>query len=58
MTAGVVGFWLALGVLLSSVKGFEQSNQLFQYPAFTIFVGIFIGVMAVGMADLSGFPLF
>ncbi len=50
MTAGVVGFWLALGVLLSSVKGFEQSNQLFQYPAFTIFVGIFIGVMAVGMA--------
>jgi thiol:disulfide interchange protein DsbD len=50
MTAGVVGFWLALGLLLSSVKGFEQSNQLFQYPAFTIGVGVFIALMAIGMA--------
>jgi thiol:disulfide interchange protein DsbD len=50
MTAGVVGFWGVLGVLLSSVKGFEQSNQLFQYPAFTITVGAFIAVMAAGMA--------
>ena len=50
MTAGVVLFWLGLGVLLSSVKGFEQSNQLFQYPVFTIAVGVFIAAMAVGMA--------
>ena len=50
MTAGVVGFWAVLGLLLSSVKGFEQSNQLFQYPAFTIGVGAFIAVMALGMA--------
>lgn len=50
MTAGVIGFWLALGILLSSAKGFEQSNQLFQYPAFTIGVGIFIALMAIGMA--------
>jgi thiol:disulfide interchange protein DsbD len=50
MTAGVVGFWAVLGLLLSSVKGFEQSNQLFQYPAFTIGVGAFIAAMALGMA--------
>jgi thiol:disulfide interchange protein DsbD len=50
MTAGVVGFWAVLGLLLGSVKGFEQSNQLFQYPAFTIGVGLFIAAMAVGMA--------
>ncbi|MEI6473962.1 MAG: cytochrome c biogenesis protein CcdA [Planctomycetota bacterium] len=50
MSVGVVGFWLALGILLSSAKGFEQSNQLFQYPAFTIGVGIFIALMAIGMA--------
>jgi thiol:disulfide interchange protein DsbD len=50
MTAGVVGFWLALGILLSTVTGFKQSNQLFQMPAFTIGVGIFIALMAVGMA--------
>jgi len=50
MTAGVVAFWLGLGLLLSFVKGFEQSNQLFQYPAFTIGVGLFIAVMAVAMA--------
>jgi thiol:disulfide interchange protein len=50
MTAGVVAFWLALGVLLSSVKGFGQSNQLFQYPVFTIAVGVFIAAMAIGMA--------
>ena len=52
MTAGVVAFWLGLGLLLSFVKGFEQSNQLFQYPAFTIGVGLFIAVMAVAMAGL------
>jgi len=50
MTAGVVGFWAVLGVLLTTVKGFEQSNQLFQYPAFTITVGVFIAAMALGMA--------
>ncbi|MFO0962383.1 MAG: thioredoxin family protein [Phycisphaerales bacterium] len=57
MTAGVVGFWLLLGVLLSSVKGFEQSNQLFQYPAFTIGVGVFIAAMAIGMAGFYNIGL-
>ena len=50
MTAGVMGFWAVLGVMLSFVKGFEQSNQLFQNAWFTMGVGAFIAVMAVGMA--------
>ena len=50
MSLGVIGFWLALGVLISSVSTFTATNQLFQYPAFTIGVGLVIAVMAVGMA--------
>ncbi len=50
MSAGVVAFWLALGLLVGGVSGFTAANQLFQYPAFTIALGLFIAVMAVGMA--------
>ncbi|MCE9620439.1 MAG: thioredoxin family protein [Planctomycetes bacterium] len=50
MSLGVVGFWLALGALVSGVSGFSAANQLFQYPAFTIALGLFIALMAVGMA--------
>ena len=50
MSLGVVGFWLALGALVSGASGFSAANQLFQYPAFTIGLGIFIAFMAVGMA--------
>jgi thiol:disulfide interchange protein DsbD len=32
------------------VSGFTSANQLFQYPAFTIALGAFIAVMAIGMA--------
>ncbi len=50
MSLGVVSFWLGLGVLVGGVSGFSAANQLFQYPAFTIGLGIFIAIMAVGMA--------
>jgi len=52
MAAGVVTFWLALGIAIASVKSFTASNQLFQYPAFTITVGVIIAIMAVGMCGL------
>jgi thiol:disulfide interchange protein DsbD len=48
---GVLGFWLALGTLVSAVSGFSATNQLFHYPAFTIGVGLVIGVMAAGMFE-------
>jgi thiol:disulfide interchange protein DsbD len=52
MSAGVVCFWLGLGTLVGGISGFTAANQLFQYPAFTIVLGAFIAIMAVGMAGL------
>ncbi|MBL9119772.1 MAG: thioredoxin family protein [Phycisphaerae bacterium] len=49
MSLGVVAFWMALGVAVSSIKGFSSANQLFQYPAVTIGIGVIIIAMAVGM---------
>jgi thiol:disulfide interchange protein len=49
MFLGVLAFWLALGVMIALVSGFSATNQLFQYPAFTIAVGVIIGTMAMGM---------
>ena len=50
MSAGVVAFWLLLGLLVGGLSDFTTSNQLFQYPLFTIGLGLFIAVMAFGMA--------
>lgn len=52
MSVGVVAFWLALAAAISTVSGFNATNKLFQYPAFTIGVGLIIGAMAVGMCGL------
>jgi thiol:disulfide interchange protein DsbD len=47
--AGVMAFWVALGGIVSMVSGFTSTHQLFQYPAFTIGVGLIIAAMALGM---------
>jgi thiol:disulfide interchange protein DsbD len=49
MFLGVLVFWIAIGIMIALVSGFSATNQLFQYPAFTILVGLVIGVMATGM---------
>ncbi len=49
MFLGVLIFWLALGVLIALVSDFSATSQLFQYPVFTILVGLLIGIMATGM---------
>ena len=49
MSLGVLVFWTALGVMIALVSDFSATNQLFQYPAFTISVGLIIGVMSTGM---------
>ena len=49
MFLGVLAFWLALGVMIALVSGFSATNQLFQYPAFTITIGVIIATMATGM---------
>jgi thiol:disulfide interchange protein len=49
MSLGVLAFWIALGILIALVSDFTATNQLFQYPVFTILVGGIIGIMALGM---------
>jgi thiol:disulfide interchange protein DsbD len=49
MSLGVLAFWAALGILIALVSDFTATNQLFQYPLFTILVGTIIGIMALGM---------
>ena len=57
MMLGVMALWLVLGGAIAVFSGFTAINQLFQYPAFTIVLGIFIGVMAVGMGGLFSIRL-
>jgi len=49
MSLGILAFWIALGILIALVSDFTATNQLFQYPVFTILVGSIIGIMALGM---------
>jgi len=49
MFLGVLIFWIVLGAMIALFSGFSATNQLFQYPAFTLLVGLVIGVMATGM---------
>ncbi len=54
---GVMALWVFLGVAIALIAGFTAINQLFQYPAFTIILGVFIGVMAIGMGGLFSIRL-
>ncbi|MBW2443188.1 MAG: hypothetical protein JRH12_22140, partial [Deltaproteobacteria bacterium] len=49
MSLGLLAFWIGLGILIALVSDFTATNQLFQYPVFTILVGSIIGIMALGM---------
>ena len=46
---GILVFWLVLGLMISLISGFTATNQLFQYPPFTIAIGVVIAVMGFGM---------
>ena len=50
MSVGVVFFWMVLGGLIAGLKSFQSISELFQFPWFTITVGVVITVMAIGMA--------
>jgi thiol:disulfide interchange protein DsbD len=52
MTVGLVAFWVGLGLSIKVFTEFTATNQLFQYPAFTLSVGVIIAVLAVGMCGL------
>ncbi|MEM6459623.1 MAG: cytochrome c biogenesis protein CcdA [Planctomycetota bacterium] len=52
MAAGVVAFWMAIALAIVSLKQFGTVNQLFQYPAFNLAVGVVIAALAVSMLGL------
>jgi len=52
MSLGVIGFWIGIGLAIALLTGFTASNQLFQYPIFTIAIGLIIAGMAIGMCGL------
>jgi thiol:disulfide interchange protein len=52
MSIGVIVFWLGLAGAIISFSGFKAANQLFQYPAFAVSIGVIIIVMAMGMCGL------
>jgi len=49
MAAGIIGFWMAIAAAIVGLKQFGTVNQLFQYPAFNLAVGVIIAVLAVSM---------
>lgn len=57
MFLGVLFFWLILGASVALVSGFTATNQLFQYPLFTIAIGFIIAVMSIGMCGLFSIRL-
>ena len=57
MGTGVIAFWLLLGSLIVTVTGFDTANALFQYRPFPIVMGIFIAIMAIGMAGFFSMRL-
>lgn len=52
MTAGIIVFWLALGVAMSTISKLATINGLFQFPLFTVAIGVFIAAMSVSMCGL------
>ncbi len=49
MSLGLVAFWVGIGAAIAFISGFTAINSLFQTPWFSLCVGAFILVMAVGM---------
>jgi thiol:disulfide interchange protein DsbD len=55
--AGMLMFWLLLGLAIAMVSAFTATNQLFQYPAFTIAIGLIMTALGVGMIRSFAIPL-
>ena len=49
MSVGVVGFWMVIGAAIAFVAGFDSISTLFQTSFFSTGVGLFIGIMGIGM---------
>jgi len=54
---GVLTFWLLLGLAIAVFSTLTATNQLFQYPLFTILIGLIMAVMAISMSGSFTLPL-
>ena len=54
---GVLTFWMLLGLAIAVFSSVTATSQLFQYPLFTILIGIIMAVMAFGMSGSFSLPL-
>jgi thiol:disulfide interchange protein DsbD len=54
---GIIAFWMVLGAVIALIAGFTATNQLFQYPVFTLAIGLIIAGMALGMFDVFALKL-
>lgn len=57
MSAGVIAFWLGLGLLMVSIKGIDAISILFQNPWVTLGIGVVIALMSIGMSGFFNFAL-
>ncbi|MDA1262936.1 MAG: thioredoxin family protein [Planctomycetota bacterium] len=57
LSIGVIVFWICLGLAVALISGFSTASQLFQYPLFTVTVGLIIALMAVGMCGFFSIQL-
>lgn len=48
MSLGVVAFWLAIGGAIAFIAGFTAISSLFQTTWFSLVVGLFVAVVALG----------
>lgn len=48
-SAGIIFFWIVIGACIAFIASFNQVSQLFQQPLFTIGIGLFVALMALGM---------
>ncbi len=48
LTAGIVSFWLVLGLAVATASGVAAAHGLFQIPAFSLAVGIVLAALALG----------
>ena len=49
LCAGIIAFWLVIGLLIVSLKAISSVNQAFGSPIFLLAVALFIGVMGLGI---------
>ncbi len=57
MAVGVVTFWMAIGGAIAFIAGFDAISSLFQTGWFSLVVGLFVGIMALGMFGLFAINL-